>query len=93
MQRQHVLLRVGMVVHRKHHEYHCNRVLGRRRNRARHVMDVLAITGDDTSAPIVQSNGSESGCHSGFCTTNSETASANLTSAPAAGDVSRDHRK
>ena len=51
-------------------------------------MDVLAITGDDTSAPIVQSNGSESGCHSGFCTTNSETASANLTSAPAAGDVS-----
>jgi hypothetical protein len=52
------------------------------------VLDVLALAGNDTSAPIVQSNGSESGCNKGGCNPKGTTASASLTNATATGDVS-----
>ena len=44
------------------------------------VVDVLALAGNNTTTPIVQSNGTESA--------QAGTVSANLTSPPAAGDVS-----
>ena len=52
------------------------------------VLDVLALAGNNTSAPIVQAIGSESGCNINGCTPRGTTASADLTNAPATGDVS-----
>jgi hypothetical protein len=50
------------------------------------VVDVLALAGNNTTTPIRQSN-TASGCDASECTPDGTTATAALTSAPAAGDV------
>jgi len=55
------------------------------RNTNGEIADVIALSGNSTSAPIVQSN-TASACNGG-CTNNTTTVTANLTSAPAAGDI------
>jgi hypothetical protein len=50
------------------------------------IVDVLALSGNSTTTPVVQSN-TNSGCSGGGCANNTTTVTANLTSAPAAGDI------
>ena len=63
----HSVLYVRMVVQRKHDIGHAT-VKVAQTNGADFVVDVLALAGNNTSAPIVQSIGSESGCNTNGCT-------------------------
>jgi hypothetical protein len=50
------------------------------------VADVIALGGNSTSTPVVQSS-TASGCNSNNCNNNTKTVTGNLSNAPAAGDI------